>query len=88
MKRKVFPVVGAFVLGAIAVLAYQYYNKGQLDAAIAEFKEAIRLKPDLAEAHYDLGIALREKGQADGASAELLGDKRQRAGTGWQIYSP
>ncbi len=31
---------------------------GRLDEAIAEFREALRLKPDLAEAHYNLGNAL------------------------------
>ena len=37
-------------------------DQGKLDEAIAEFREAIRLKPDYAEAHYNLGVALRDQG--------------------------
>ncbi len=33
-------------------------EKGQYDAAIAEYREAIRLQPNLSEAHFALGIAL------------------------------
>ena len=42
---------------------------GRLDEAIAACRQAIRLKPDLAEAHYNLGIALQGKGQLDEAIA-------------------
>src|SRR5262249_20630856 len=37
--------------------------KGQLDEAIREFREAIRLRPDYPNPHRGLGIALRQKGQ-------------------------
>src|SRR5262249_49163470 len=37
--------------------------KGDYDAAIVAFREAIRLKPDLATAHFNLGYALSCKGQ-------------------------
>lgn len=36
-----------------------------------EFREAIRLKPDYANAHYNLGFALSDKGELDGAIAEF-----------------
>jgi tetratricopeptide (TPR) repeat protein len=39
--------------------------------AIAEFHTAIRLQPDLAEAHYNLGYALWRKSQLDEGIAEL-----------------
>ena len=45
-------------------------EKGQYDAAIAEYREAIRLQPNLSEAHFELGIALDDKGQYDAAIAE------------------
>src|SRR5260370_31170107 len=36
------------------------YGKGQLDEAIAEYRKAIALKPDLALAHSNLGIRSEE----------------------------
>jgi len=42
-----------------------------LDAAIAEYREAIRIKPDLAEAHASLGIALQNQGKLAEAIAEF-----------------
>lgn len=46
-------------------------DKRDLDGAIAEFREALRLKPDLPQAHNRLGIALRDKGDLDLAIAEF-----------------
>jgi tetratricopeptide (TPR) repeat protein len=43
----------------------------ELAKAIAEYREAIRLKPDYAEAHNNLGNALAGKGQLDKAIAEF-----------------
>ena len=43
--------------------------RGSLTEAIAAFREAIRLKPDLASAHYNLGNALRVQGKLDEAIA-------------------
>ena len=45
-------------------------DQGKLDEAIAEYRKAIRLKPDLAEAHHNLGIALASQGKLDEAIAE------------------
>ena len=42
-------------------------QKGQMDEAIRQFQEALRLKPDHAEAHYNLGVALGKQGQTDEA---------------------
>jgi tetratricopeptide (TPR) repeat protein len=42
-------------------------KKGQIDEGISKYHEAIRLKPDYAEAHSNLGLALVSKGQIDGA---------------------
>jgi serine/threonine protein kinase/Flp pilus assembly protein TadD len=42
---------------------------GQLDEAIATFREAIRLNKDFAHAHNNLGAALHQKGKADEAIA-------------------
>jgi Tfp pilus assembly protein PilF len=54
--------------------AIDQYNRGvalqeagQLDQAIAAYREAIRLDPDLSMAHNNLGVALSDKGQLDEA---------------------
>jgi tetratricopeptide (TPR) repeat protein len=49
--------------GALAV-------EGKLSEAVAECREAIRLKPDFAEAHGNLGNALSEQGHWAEAAAE------------------
>jgi len=45
--------------------------KGSLDAAIREFTEAVRLQPDYARAHFNLGGALTRSGQLDAAIEEF-----------------
>lgn len=40
-------------------------------AALVEFKEAVRLNPQLAEAHTKLGIAYKETGQLEDAAGSL-----------------
>ena len=41
-----------------------------MDEAVTEYREAIRLNPDVAEVHYNFGIALRTIGRLDEAIAE------------------
>jgi tetratricopeptide (TPR) repeat protein/tRNA A-37 threonylcarbamoyl transferase component Bud32 len=45
-------------------------QKCDYDGAIAEYREAIRLKKDYAEAHHNLGYALYLRGRLDEAIAE------------------
>ena len=35
-------------------LGIAYFNQGKLDEAVAEYKKAIEIKPNFAEAHYNL----------------------------------
>jgi Flp pilus assembly protein TadD len=42
-------------------------RKGRIGEAIPHYEEAIRLKPDYAEAYNDLGSALDDRGQSDEA---------------------
>jgi Flp pilus assembly protein TadD len=42
---------------------------GRGDEAIAEFKDAIRLRPDSIEAHQSLAQVLQQKGDGSGAKA-------------------
>ena len=41
--------------------------KGQTDEAISQYQQALRLKPDYAEAYNNLGIAFYQQGRADEA---------------------
>jgi len=42
-------------------------EKGDLDAAIDSYKQAIKVKPDHADAYSNMGVALKEKGDLDAA---------------------
>jgi tetratricopeptide (TPR) repeat protein len=46
-------------------------KEGQIDEAVSQYQEAIRLKPDYALAHYDLGTLLAKKGQTDEAISQF-----------------
>jgi len=46
-------------------------DKGDVDGAIAQYREAIHLKPDYALAHYNLGNALYRKGDGQAAQEEF-----------------
>jgi tetratricopeptide (TPR) repeat protein len=46
-------------------------NKWELDDAIAEFKEALRINSNYSDAHYNLGMVFAIKGNHDAAIQEL-----------------
>ena len=46
-------------------------DKGDLNAAIREYRETLRIKPDYAKAHNNLGFALATKGDFDAAIREF-----------------
>ena len=50
-------------------LAVRYLEVGQIDLAVAELEEAIRLAPDSAEAYYNLGTARLSQNQIENAIA-------------------
>jgi tetratricopeptide (TPR) repeat protein len=51
-------------------LGNAYYRNGELDAAIAAYREVIVLKPTFAYAHNNLGTAYEKKGRLDAAMAQ------------------
>lgn len=48
-----------------------YYSLKNYDSAIQQFNLAVNLKPDYANAHYNLSAALREKGDYQNAFREM-----------------
>ncbi len=46
-------------------------DKGEHDQAIADFTQALKLKPDSAEAYHQRGLAYGDKGQYDQAIADI-----------------
>ena len=48
-----------------------FYSLGRYDEAVRTFELAVLSKPDLANGHYNLAIALREKGNLEDAIAQL-----------------
>jgi Flp pilus assembly protein TadD len=46
-------------------------RKGDLSSAIQEYQSAIRLKPDYARAHLNLGMALARTGRLQDAIFEV-----------------
>jgi Flp pilus assembly protein TadD len=51
-------------------------KKPDIPAAIAKFREAIRLAPDNAQAHFQLALALRRVGKQEESRAEFATAKR------------
>jgi len=47
------------------------HRQGKLDEAIAAYLEAIRIRPDVADAHNTLGTALSDQGKLEEAVAEF-----------------
>ena len=51
----------------ITTWAVTLKEQGKLDEAIASYTKALSLKPDYAEAYYNMGNALQEQGKLDEA---------------------
>ena len=52
-------------------LGVAYYQQGQINEAIKEYKTAIRLDPNSHDAHYDLAVAYNKQGRLDDAVEEF-----------------
>ena len=52
-------------------------EQGKLDEAVASYQRALRLKPDYAEAHNNLGVAFKEQGKLTEAVAAGRGPAPQ-----------
>ena len=73
----VFVVLLIAALGLVSAamialaLRLRAWREGKRDEAIAEYQAVLKLKPNYAEAHHDLGVALLEEGKFDEAMAQL-----------------
>ena len=45
--------------------AHYWSDQGKLDEAVAQYQRALALKPDFAEAHNNLGNALKDQGKPE-----------------------
>ena len=52
-------------------LAAVLHQQGDLEGALEEFREAVRLNPDYREAHFGMGVVLRKLGKREEAEAEF-----------------
>ena len=77
-------------------LGVDYQAQGKFDEAIAEYKTAIRIKPDFAEAHNNLGLAYFHQNKLNEAIAEFktaisinpnLAEAHARLGFAYKVQS-
>jgi tetratricopeptide (TPR) repeat protein len=71
--------INFFGIDPMSGYAQSYYrlgiiheDKGQLDAAVANYRKALSMDPEIAAAHVNLGILLSRTGSYDQAKTELL----------------
>ncbi|MGZ7065492.1 MAG: tetratricopeptide repeat protein [Candidatus Aminicenantales bacterium] len=57
--------------GGHSLIGHAFYQKGNYAEAVSAFAAAAELRPDLPEAHYNLGLACFETGDMDRAEAEF-----------------
>jgi Flp pilus assembly protein TadD len=73
--------------GAHLNLGKALSDRGQFDEAIAEYREALRIKSDYGAAHANIASALEEKGRLDEAIEELREATRlEPSDATWHFY--
>ena len=65
-------------------LGTYYFDKGLVDEAILHFRHTIKIAPDYADAHYNLGVAYGAKGNYEMAFKEMRVAKSLSAGGQWK----
>src|SRR5205807_5445665 len=71
-KRKADAQAAAFAVNA----GLERLKNGDVAAAVEKFREAVRLAPDSAQAHFQLALALRRMGRQQEARAEFAAAQR------------
>jgi len=73
MQKQPDLYIGYFYYGKILLKM----NDGRLEKAIEALRNAVRLRPEFAEGHYELGRALEHAGQTTQAIAEYKASSEQ-----------
>ena len=66
--------------GALTTWGVLLQDQGKLEEAIANYRQALRLKPDYAEAYNNLGNALQDQGKLEEAVGQLRAGPASEAG--------
>ena len=74
--------------GIIVVVAMYHVENGEYDRAIADYTEAIRIKPDYAEAYHNRGVAHAGERRARPSHRRLHGDDPAPAGRRQGVSRP
>jgi len=64
-------IIGHELAGVHVNQGQRALEKHDLDAALAEFQEAVKLDPQFAEAHFQLGLVQKQKGDLPEAAESL-----------------
>jgi Flp pilus assembly protein TadD len=72
---------------SLNISADLYYQEGQLEAAIAEYRLALRLDPDNVNVHNSLGICLAQGEDPDGARCAFETAQRLDPGEAMAVYN-
>ncbi|WP_328725531.1 tetratricopeptide repeat protein [Streptomyces sp. NBC_00259] len=70
---------------ALVVRGRDHRDADEFEAALADFTEALTLAPELARAHYGLGVTLARTGDVEGALTALDEAERLSPDTAWII---
>lgn len=68
--------------GLLSNLGFAYYAAGRWDEAIARQRQALELSPARLASHYDIAMALLQKGEPQAAMADLRLEPRE---SGWAL---
>ena len=64
-------LTGLWLVGLALIVADRMYRGGQVERAMDHWREALSYDPNLVQAHYLLGLSLRDQGQPEEALTHL-----------------
>ncbi|MBI5308257.1 MAG: tetratricopeptide repeat protein [Planctomycetes bacterium] len=70
-ERRVITMAGDSDVKKINERGIEYGKQGRYDEAIKEFQKVVSIEPDIANVHYNLGLAYKKKGMQPEAEKEF-----------------